>query len=352
MKNIVIKISVVVFVVFGIFSNVYSNEWIEKVVVDSKFEVSSKSILIIDHEYGNVVCKNWDKNEISVKVTVRVKTDDKNIADRLINNVMIDVDGNSKKVEATCSLNSKNRKSKNTQVAIDFEIYMPKTVSIELKQQFGNLFIESVLGVTNINSEYSSVEILLLDNIENKLDFDFCDVDITSINNADVNMSYSNLLLGNVDNLSVKAEYSDVTINNAADLKLAMEGGSVKIQKIGRLQLNSEFSDIEIGLLDNLIVAEVEYGNLIVKDVDVGFSLIKIDNEYGRIFVNVDKEYSYTLNIQSSGNVVYPEKISNISHKNVSSTNTTLSGVVGNNNNSNSAINIVSEYGSVNISAN
>ena len=95
MKKVLIKVTATIFIFLfsGIISDLYSEEWIEKVVVDKKIEINKNAKLIIDHEFGNVRCKNWDQNAISVKVTIRVKTTDNQRAEKIINNVSFDVSG-------------------------------------------------------------------------------------------------------------------------------------------------------------------------------------------------------------------------------------------------------------------
>jgi hypothetical protein len=65
-----------IFLASGIVANINADEWTEKVVADKKFEINKNAKLVVDHEFGNVRCKNWNQNSISVKVTVKAKTKD------------------------------------------------------------------------------------------------------------------------------------------------------------------------------------------------------------------------------------------------------------------------------------
>ena len=354
MKKVLIKVTATIFIFLfsGMISNIYSEEWIEKVVVDKKFDISTNAKLIIDHEYGNVRCVNWDQNKIAVKVTVRVKTDDEKLAAKIISKINIDVDGSSNKVEAYCDLNQKLNGNGQLQVSIDFDIYMPSAVNFELEQKFGNTYIQSVSGSSIISVEYGNLEIVDLSNTENQLEVKFGEANIERINNGDIEISYSQFKLENSNIISVESEYSDISINKAQSISLELEGGNTNVGEVEKLDSETTFSNLEIQKLTGSLIAQTEYGNLNIGNVAKNFSSIIINNEYGGVSVNIDKDANYSFDANGEYGVIsYPEKKFNSSYKKVSQSSTIVKGIVGNSTNPKSSVKIDSEYGSVDISA-
>jgi hypothetical protein len=354
MKNVLIKVTATIFIFFfsGMISNIYSEEWIDKVVVNKKFDVKPNAKLIIDHEYGNVRCVNWDKNEISVKVTVRVKTTDADKAAKIIDRVIADVNGSTNKVEAICDLNQNLHGNNKLQVMIDFDIYMPSTVSFELDQKFGTAYIETVTGPANISSEYGSLDIGSLSNVETNLELEFGQAIIKRIAAGNIEVSYSSFKLNGSENITIEAEYSDVIIDNATSISMELEGGNANIGIVDILTVETNFSNLEVRQVNSSVVAETEYGSFTIAGVSKDFSSIVIKNEFGGVEVSIDKDASYSLDAQSEyGSIGYPEKLSDLSYKKVGHASTIIKGVVGKGTNPNSSIVIVSEYGSVDISA-
>lgn len=355
MKNVLIKVTATIFIFLfsGMMSNIYSEEWIDKVVVDKKFDVKPNAKLIIDHEYGNVRCVNWDKNEISVKVTVRVKTTDADKAAKIIDRVIADVDGSINKVEATCDLNQNLHGNNKLQVMIDFDIYMPSTVSFELDQKFGTAYIESVTGPANISSEYGSLDIGSLSNTETNLELEFGQAIIKRIATGNIEVSYSSFKLIASENITIEAEYSDVIIDNATSISMELEGGNANIGIVDILTVKTNFSNLEVQQVNSSVVAETEYGSFTIAGVDKDFSSIVIKNEFGAVDVSIDKDANYSLDAKSEyGSIGYPEKLSDLSYKKVGHASTIIKGVVGKGTNPKSKLLIESEYGSVDISAN
>ena len=352
MKKVLIKVTATIFVFLfsGIITNLYSEEWIEKVVVDKKIEINKNAKLIIDHEFGNVRCKNWDQNAISVKVTIRVKTNDAQKAEKIINNIIVDVRGNKNEVVAKCDLNQKKHGNKNVKVTIDFDIYMPETISLEMEHMFGTAYIESVSGPTSISSEYGSLEIMSLSNTENDIEVKFGEANIKHVTEGELEISYSQLELASASILSIESEYSDISIENAKSISLELEGGNVSIGKVEKLDAESSFSNLEIEYISESLTAETDYGNLVVKKVDKDFSSITIDNEFGAVAVSIDKNATY--NLMAEGvycSFTYPDELIDISYRKESHSSTIIKGVVGKGTNTKSTLTIVSEYGSVNI---
>ena len=292
MKKVLIKVTATIFIFLfsGMISNIYSEEWIDKVVVDKKFDISTNAKLIIDHEYGNVRCINWDQNTIAVKVTVRVKTDDQKIASKITDKVNIEVDGNSNKVEAYCDMNQGLNGRNKSEVSIDFDIYMPSTVNFELDQKFGSTYIQSVSGSSNISVEYGSLEIGDLSNTENQLEIKFAEANIENIAGGKIEISYSQFNLLNASNILVESDYSDISFDSISTISLELDGGNANIGEVETLYVESNFSNLVVKNIETSIIAETEYGSLSVMNVNKDFSSILIDNEFGGVTVIVDSD--------------------------------------------------------------
>lgn len=353
MKNVLIKViaTIFIFLLSGIISNIYSEEWIEKVVENKKFDVNQNALLIIDHEFGNVKCKNWDQNSISIKVTVRIKTENTGMTEKILSNITIDVHGNKDKVVAMCDLNQKKFGDRNVKVNIDFDILMPETISLELNHKFGNAFIESVSGPTSISSEYGNIEIGSLSNLENDFEISFGEAGIKNIANGSLEISYSRLSAQKAIELSVESEYSDISFGDVDDLSLEMEGGNANIENIRNLEAETNFTNLEVTNILESILAETNYGNLSVKNVDSGFTSVAIVNEFGAVNINIEKESSYKLDIEGEYcKFSYPDKLADFSYKKEGHSSTSIKGNIGAAN-SKSTVSINSEYGAVTITA-
>ena len=351
MKNVLTKVfaTILIFLISGFVSLAYSGEWIEKIVVDKEFEINKGAELIIDHEFGNVRCENWDRDYISILATVRVKTKNSEKAAQIIDNIVIAVKGNRNKVEAVCDLNQKYRNNK-TSVNIDFDIKMPATINLNLESKFGSVYVESVSGTANISSEYGSLEIISLDNRTNNIEIGFGDGKIKHIANGSIEVGYSHFSIGAAEELSIETEYSDINIGKAKTISLELEGGNATIGDVTDFEVESSFANIEIQSVSGSLTGETQYGSLNVSKIMTGFSVINLVNEFGALTFNVEKGASYKINADGKYcSIDYPGGEAKISYSNKSNSSTVIKGVVGKETDPKSSISVRSEYGAVNI---
>ncbi len=354
MKKVLLKsfATLFIFLSTGLLTNIYAEKWTEKVVADKKFEINKNAKLVIDHEFGDVKCKNWNKDQISVKVTVRAKTTDAQKAEKIINNVVVDLSGSKDKVILECELNQKKSGNKNTSVTIDVEIFMPETVSLDLENAFGTTFIESVSGPAKISCEYGSLEVGTLSNTENDIEVMFGEAQIKSINNCKLEVGYSQFDIQKSNTLSIESDYSDLSVDNAKSISLELEGGNVALGEVDKLDIESSFASIEVISIGNSLSSEMEYGALEVKNVGKGFSTINIENSYGLINLNISKGITYNFEVEGEFlSFNYPKEYSKISYRDESNFLTTVKGVIGEGANTKSSISIESEYGAINFTA-
>lgn len=270
-------------------------------------------------------------------------------AENIINNVIVDLSGSKEKVVLECELNQKKSGHKKINVSIDVDIFMPSTISFELEHMFGTAFVESVSGPAKISSEYGSIEITSLSNTDNDLELSFGEANINNINNGKLEVGYSRLDIKKSNSLSVESEYSDLTIGNVKDISFELEGGNVNLGHVDNLDLETSFSNIEIGDFTGSLSCEIDYGVLVIRNIDKDFSSIEIENSFGTIDFNFDKNSTYKFNIEGEFlSFDYPENNAKISYRNESDFSTIVKGVIGKSTNPKSMISIESEYGTVN----
>ncbi|HEY9114919.1 MAG TPA: DUF4097 family beta strand repeat-containing protein [Bacteroidales bacterium] len=323
---------------------------VDKVLAEKTFEVNPDAILLIDHEFGDINCQNWDKNSIYIKVTVHIESGNEQDAQKIINRIQLNISGDRNKVSSICSLNNSSDKVSN--ISIDIEVFMPKTVGLQLKHKFGSAYIESVGGPTKIKSEYGSVKIISLLNTDSKMDLSFGSADIEKMTDGNLGINYSSLTLKDGNNMKIDSKYSDLELGNLQSGNITVEGGSAEIKNINSLVLQSKFSSIEVGNLSGSLQAGTEYGSLEVKFIKAGFSTLDVENKFGGVELGIDKSASYEVQVQTNfGDFDYPESLAQFSNKFTTATGSSYSGKIGKSSGGSSKLIAKSSYGSIEVSA-
>lgn len=347
MKRIAIMFVLTVFI--GL--TTFAKEKTEKVLVDKQFEVNKNALLQIDHKYGTVECKNWDKEAISVKVIAKVNTSNAEKAQKVFDAIIIHLDGNRSGVSVESEFSNKLFNKGNNDLSIDFEIFMPTSVRLELDHQFGNAYIEVIDGDAEISSEYGSLEIDELNGESNSIEIGFGNANIGYLNAADFEIQYSNVDLGKSESLSIENEYSELSIGKVTTLEIENEGGDVEIGKVGTLSISSKFSDFKVGELSGSLEGETEYGSLTVKNIRADFSNILVENSFGSVSLYFEPECTFEIVAELEYCTLnYPDEISEFSKRIVSDgTDSYYEGTIGNGSPKGSRVELTSEFGSFSI---
>lgn len=335
---------------FSGISSLIAREKIEKTLVEKKYNVNKGALLRIDHKFGEVNCKNWNEEAISVKVTASVQTSDPSKAESIFSRIRIDVAGNSSEVSVESDFNDKLFGNEKNNLTINIEIFMPKSVKLQLEHQFGNAYIEVVEGVSEIHSEYGNLEVGALTGENSSVEIGFGQGKIRNFVSGDLVVNYSNFDVTEAKNLKVEASYSDFEIEKVVGLKIENEGGKTIIGKVDILQIASKFSDCEVGQVAKVLNIENEYGGFKVRSILKSFKNLTIENSFGAIDLNFEAGSTFDFTAETSFcTLEYPKEMANFSMKTVSPTESSYAGVMGKGTSTGAKAEIESEYGGVKI---
>lgn len=351
--NKVTLMSIVFLLLAGVSTNLSAKSETEKVVVEKTFKVNPGAQLMVDAEFGTLECKNWDKNEISVKIIARIDSDNEDKISKAMSMVEYNLSGNSDKVAVASTLNNKGNNNRGPSLSIDVEIMMPRNVRLNIEHKFGKGYIEEADGISKVVSEYGAMTIGGLNAPESKLKISFGEGNISRFAGGNIQISYSKFTLEETGKVTVNSEYSDISIESAQQLSLNAEGGDSEIGKVDRISGTSEFGSLKIGELTAALDIQTEYGSLIVRDVHKDFSDIVVHNSFGSTKLFVDDDACYSLDAEAEfGSIDYPESLANFTYREKTTSKVKYQGIIGKDSQARSSMKLSSDYGSINLIAN
>ena len=306
------------------------SQGIEKVFFDKNFPVQSMANLIINQETGSITCENWDKNEISVKLTAVVETNDQEKAEQEFNRVIWNITGNRKEVSVNCKLAPKRNNKNKISVHLKLEIFMPRQVNLDLKQKYGDAFVATVDGTANITSEYGSINVNALNAAENKFKVDYGKGHINHFESGDIYINYSGFSLYSTKKADMSSKYSKIKINNAGTLQLELEGGTVNIDSVGRFEGTVKYSTINIKELANTMSLNTSYGNVSVSLIHNGFEELSVINKYGTVNLNISENATYSIDAEMEYCTLnYPEPLAKFNYRVKTTSSSVYRGIIG-----------------------
>jgi hypothetical protein len=316
-------------------------------IINKEYPVNPDAQLVLDNRFGTIHCNNWDKNVISVEVRITVTASSEETAKKLLDMVTISASGSASLVEVKTSIAEGGFKGR-TKVNIDYNVNMPVTISLDLTNKFGDVFINEVGGKVKLNLAYGNMEVNKLANSDNLLDIKFSKVNIKFIKGAVVLLKYSDLELDYAGSLRLDSKYSNLTANKIIALNVNFEGGKLDMENSSAVDSKSKFSDLGISRIEKSLNLDIQYGNCDVTEIAENFNNITIENKYGAVSVGIPDNASYSLDAELRYcDLDFPEDHANFTEKIITNTSKSYKATVGKEKNPVAKVTVRSEYGNV-----
>ncbi|NQV02812.1 MAG: hypothetical protein HQ542_09210 [Bacteroidia bacterium] len=315
-----------------------------KKVIKKEFPVNRDAMLKLSNRFGDVTCTIWDKNEISIEVTISVESTSEKTADKIFSKIDISFRGSDSEVEAVTNL-AKNFNAKGN-FSIDYKVMMPSSVSLHLINKFGDVMIKELFAKSAIRVEYGKASLGKLNHGDNLLEVAFGSAYVESMKGAVVIVQFSKMRLGYAGSLKLKSKYTDIQAGEVIVLEGTFEGGTIDLDLASVLTIESRFSSFDIGMVKQKINLDMAFGSFEVKGISPEFKSLVIDNEHGSVKIAIPDDLHYTLDAETHfGSIKFPKSRASFSVMSISSNDELYQGTVGTN--PTATIKIRNEFGSI-----
>jgi len=292
-------------------------------VVEKSFPTTAKGLVELKNKYGNVNVHSWDRPEVNIKVTIKVKAPNEDKANETFSNISVKFNHYSGFVSAETEINAKRkwwRMSNQIDYAIHYEVHMPTENGLELNLSYGNLFVGDLNNNVVLDVEYGNVK---GQNIKGSLigEINHGNASFTSLEMATMEFAYGSLQVTDVENLTLESQYSNVTIENVGNLDLESKNDRFIVGKADNLNLEARYSHCNIDQVSNIIVdgdytdvhvknllgasvMDMNYGESIIYDLHTSFSTIEFDGTYASFSIKDTNGSAYKFETSTThGNI-------------------------------------------------
>ena len=296
-------------------------------VVKATFRVSEKHQLIISNKYGNINFTNHDKNEVSIQINILAWARSDKEAQKILDRIEIaqDNDSGNKTLsfetqieEARRGYSSSNREG----FEINYEIKIPKSLSIDVRNRFGSVTLSDLNGKLNLKLEHGNFNAHNLTGMRHSLDVRFGNLSINEVNSADVEVAHGSISIDkSATDLKVDSKHSNVRIDEANVLEIEASYGSMRIGTVSKINGENKFGKIEIRKVLKSAVLKLSHGNCEIEQIAKGFEKIEVENSFGSIELEFDSGSKFQFEVKTSfGNI--KNSMTNITVQRQEDTNT------------------------------
>jgi len=296
------------------------------------YGTSTATTLNIVNKYGKVSILQWDKDSVSIKVDITVRSKDSTKLRSIISSIEVEFQANQYYISAKTVI-GKNLPpllfdlqniaqiltASDSQVTINYTINAPSYINIVIDNKYGDVFANNIRGSFNLtlsNGDFKVNEI----SGETNIDLKFGNGQIIKMINGLFNISYAEIKITEANQLNIISQSSQVYVDNIGLLKGQSRRDKYFLKKVNFFYCDSYFSDFNIEQLTNEISINSEYGSISIKKIEKSFRLLNIKSLYTDLDFIFAKGANYqleltqqdvTLNLQPVSTIFKDEKIPN-----------------------------------------
>lgn len=295
--------------------------------ITKTYAMTNAGKLHLENKYGNININGWDKDEVSVEISITVNHRKKENAEELLKRIQPITKESDNFVSLGYEIMEKgsgffaNLFDKanpfdfdRSNIQIDFTVNMPKNAELKVTNTFGDVLIEDWSGKLRALVEHGDIWIS------------------ENLNKADITMRYGKLRAKNISYASVDIKNGEIDMGNSKSLRLHSSGSDIVLNAITSLEIYSNKDDMTIEevstMFGNLKFTTLELERL-TKEVDMTLRVadfrvaeianptadIAIEQESSEISLNVSNfphQFDATL---EQGLVRMPKSFKNIDSK-------------------------------------
>lgn len=229
--------------------------------INDRFTTDGYSKLRITNQYGKVHINTWSKNEVTINIVVTAKSETEEQAKHLLTQVDITQQKADNRFIYYTAIKRKKLSLKDhaDELRVDYTINMPHNMFIELKNRFGDVFIDDFSGQMHLSVEYGAVKAQKLTGSVINMEIDFGSLSIASAETAYIISRYSKVNVDRADKLTVTSRFGKCNISNAKRLVMSQDYGDVVLNNIEVLKADISYSGFIIDQLGTEAVLNMQY---------------------------------------------------------------------------------------------
>lgn len=296
-----------------------------------EFEINKGATLKINSEFTDIKAYNWNKDVISIEVTVSVDAKNESKAQDKFNKVTVNMDGSSDLVSLVTGYKSNFSNNGKNHLDIEVLIYYPSHIQLDLKNEFGSCLFENIDNMTRVQVAYGNFEAQHLNHSELDIDVEFGKVSVQKFQAGKVEVAYGGFDAQYVGMLNLDSEFSSVEIEEINQIELETAYDKVYIGGSNVAFIDSEFSSIRIDEIAKSLQLEVAYGSFKLKSIHPDFDKIKINSEFTGIALYFKKPLNFAFTAEAEmGSFNYPKELAKITYLEKEMMELSLKGYFGN----------------------
>jgi hypothetical protein len=293
---------------------VYAQTYEKSTKVTRSFYASQETEIQISNKYGNIHLVPWEKDSVLFQIDLTVRAGKEARVDKLFDNIDFEFTGTKYYVIARTVFRQTNLftdlsdmanslLSTGNNVQIDYLVYFPGKNPVQIENKFGNIYSTDHYG--NLYVKLSNGDLKLNSTCgKTKIDIEFGNAFIKSVDVADFTINYGELELEEASDLTLNSKSSRLTINDVGNMYITSHRDKFFITTASTIKGDLSFSYLTVKKMTGESDIKSSYGSVNLQSIPSNFKYIGLNSEYTDIQLLFDAGSSYNLEILHTGKTI------------------------------------------------
>ncbi len=292
--------------------------------IEKSFTLTNAGALQLENKYGNINLTGWDKNEVTIKISIKVNHRKMDNAKDLLKRVNPKFKSSSDNISVVSEIANRNTgwfadlfnnanpiTNERSHVQIDYEVFLPKKTKLKVTNRFGDVIIDGWSGQLNTIIEHG--DLWLGENLS-KADIvlKFGKLRAKDMDYASLNLKNGELEMANSKSLRLNSSGTEINMDSVNSLEIYSNKDEILVAEIGTIYGSLKFSTIEISKLTkdvdlNMKIADFKVSKILAPAAEI--SIVQESSEIRLVVSDFSHRFNATL---EQGMVRLPKSFENV----------------------------------------
>jgi hypothetical protein len=276
--------------------------------VQETFYAPSTAEIQIVNKYGDIHLIPWKKDSVRFEVQLSVSSNKESKIDKIFDYVDFEFKETRYYIIAQTTFKGQNTFwsevadmaslvfSGGTHTQIDYTVYYPEDNDLKIENKFGNLYTTDHSGKVDFFISNGDIKANSFTG-PTKIQIDFGNASIASVNSASLYINYSELYLESAAELILESKSSKIFLTDCKWMQIDSKRDKYYVKKAGEVSGTSYFSNLGFDLLDRHIGLQSKYGDIKIQSVGQTFRQVELSTESTTVTVLISREKYYDMDI-------------------------------------------------------
>ncbi|WP_297088567.1 DUF4097 family beta strand repeat-containing protein [uncultured Draconibacterium sp.] len=280
--------------------------------ITKTYRITPETQIEISNKYGKIDIKNWDKDSVRFRISIRVEEKKLSKLEESIDGIDFDIT-NSEHYLIVRTAVEKNRStlgreikkfketllSSDGNVQVDYTVWMPDSNRLKVDNKFGDIYIGDYKGEADITLSNGNLKAHNFINTLN-LTLNFADASVNSISKGRLDCNFSELFVRNMGTVRIQSKSTEFELQKVENLSANSRRDKFRIRQIELLDARSSFTSFRINELADRIKIQAEYGDIELEKTAADFSNVNIESKSTDINLYFSRESAFSYNLKNT----------------------------------------------------